>query len=101
MRRTSNSRSDYAHPAAVITGPVLSELRGLRLCTQGTLPDIVHETYEATCVTENDYTATTIQNGYAGENAGSIRNMPVEAMTLPAKARWRAASDKEVASLKK
>ena len=101
MRRNAHNRSDSAHLAAVATGPALSELRGLRLYTKETLPDIARETYGADSAVEYAYAATTIQSCSAGENAEITPNTFKEAMTLPAKAQWKAASDKEMASLKK
>ena len=100
VRHTANSRSDSAHLAAITTGPALSELRGLRLYTKETLPDIAHETYGADSAVEYAYAATIIQSCSAGENAEIIPNTFEEAITLPAKAQWKAASDKEMASLK-
>ena len=66
-----------------------------------TLPDIAHEVYGADSAVEYAYAATNVQNCSAGEKAEIIPNNFKEAMTLPAKAQWKAASDKEVASLKK
>ena len=83
------------------TGPALSELRGLRLYTKEALPDISHETYGADSAVEYAYAATTIQSCSAGENAEITPNTFSEAMNLPAKTQWKAASDKEMASLKK
>ena len=44
---------------------------------------------------------TNVQRYSVGEKMEVIPNTSKEAMTLPAKAHWKAASDKEVASLKK
>ena len=44
---------------------------------------------------------TNVQRYSVGEKMEVIPNTFKEAMTLPAKAHWKAASDKEVASLKK
>ena len=101
MRRNAHSRSDSAHPAAIATRPVLSELRGLRLYTKETLPDIAHGTYGADSAVENAYAATIIQSCSAGENAEITPSTSKDAMTLPAKSQWKAASDKEMASPKK
>ena len=43
VRRIAHNRSDSAH--AIATGPELPDLRGLRLYTKETLPDIAHEIY--------------------------------------------------------
>ena len=84
-RRNVHNRPDSAHLATIATGPVLSELRGLRLQTKETLPDIAHETYAADSTVECTYAAKTIQSCSAGKNAEIIPNTLKEAMTLPAK----------------
>ena len=86
VRRNAHNRSDSAHLAAIATGPALSELRGLRLYSKETLPDIVHEAYGADAAVEYAYATTTIQSCSAGENAGITQNTFKQAMTLPAKA---------------
>ena len=98
VRRNAHNRSDCAHPAAIATGPAMSKLRGLRLYTKEVLPDIAHETHGAIGYA---YAATTIQSCSAGENAEITPNTFNEAMTLPVKVQWKAASDKEMSSLKK
>ena len=100
-RNTHNNRSDSAHLEAIATGPTLSEIRGLRLYTKEILPDIAHETYGADSAVEYAYAAPTIKRCLAGENAELTPKTFKEATTLPAKAQWKAASDKELASLKK
>ena len=82
-RRNVHNRSDSAHLAAIATGPVLSELRGLRLYTKETLPDTAHETYGADSTVEYAYAATTNQSCSTAE---ITPNNLKEAMTLPAKA---------------
>ena len=52
VRRNAYNRSDFAHVEAIITGSALSELRGLRLYTNETLPDVVHETHGADSAVE-------------------------------------------------
>ena len=99
--RNAHNRSYYSHPAAIATGPALSELRGLRLYTKETLLDIAHETNGADSALKHAYDATTIQSCSAGENGEITPNTFKEAMTLPAKAQWKAASDKEMLSRKK
>ena len=64
------------------------------------MPDIAHETYGADSAIGYVYAATVTQSCLAGENAEITSNTFKEAMTLPAKVQWIAASDKEVASLK-
>ena len=69
MRRSAHNRSDSAHLATIVTGPVLSELRRLRLYTKEALADIAHETYGVDSAVEYAYAATTVQSCSAGENA--------------------------------
>ena len=82
----THNRSDSSHLAAITTGPALSELRGLRLCTEKILPAIAHETHGVGFAVEYVYTATTIQSCSAGENAEIFPNTFEEATTIPAKA---------------
>ena len=99
-RRIVHNRSDSAHLVTIATGRVLSKLRWLRLYTKETLPDIAYETYGADSTVEYAYAATIVQSCSAGENAEITSNTFKEAMTLPAKAQGKAASGKEMASLK-
>ena len=64
------------------------------------VPDIAHETHGAESAVEYAYAAINVRNCSVGENMEVIPNTFKQAMTLPAKAQWKAASDKEVASLK-
>ena len=100
VRRNAHNRLDSSHLAAIATGPALSELRGLRLYTKETLPDIAHETYGADSPVEYAYAAAIILTCSAGENAEIAPNTFKEAMTLPAEMQWKAALDKEMSSLK-
>ena len=52
VRHNAHNRSYCAHLAAIATGPALSELRVLRLCTKETLPGIAHETHGADSAVE-------------------------------------------------
>lgn len=54
---------------AIATCPALSELRGLRLYRQATLPDVAHETNRADPVVKYAYAATNVQCRLATENA--------------------------------
>ena len=89
-----------AHLAATITGLTLSESRGLKIYNKMSLPDIAHETNGAESAVEYAYAATNVRNCSAGENMEASPNKFKQTMTLPAKAQWKAASDKKVASLK-
>ena len=60
VKRNVHNRSDSSHLAATTTAPALSELRGLRLYTEETLPDIAHEMYRADSAVKYAYAATTI-----------------------------------------
>ena len=85
VRRSPDNHSDYAHLAAITTGPALAELRGLRLYTKEIPPDMAHETYGADSATGYTYAAMTNQSYSAGENAEIIPKTSEEAMTLPPK----------------
>lgn len=74
---------------AITTGPALPELRGLRLHTRETLPDIAHETYKAEATIEYTYAATAIQSCSVRENAAIIPSTFKEAMCLLAKAKCK------------
>ena len=95
------SANDSAYLAEVATDSTLSELRRLGLYTKALLPDVVHQTNKAESVVEYAWATTNVQRYSVGEKMEVIPNTFKEAMTLPAKAHWKAASDKEVASLKK
>ena len=93
--------NDSAHLAEIATASTLSEHRRLGLYTKALLPDVVHQTNKAESVVECACATTNVQRYSVGEKMKVIPNTFKEAMTLPAKAHWKAASDKEVASLKK
>ena len=95
------SANDSAHLAEIATDSTLSELRRLGLCTKALLPDVVHQTNKAESVVEYACATTNVQRYLVGEEMEVIPNTFKETMTLPLKAHWKAASDKEVASLKK
>ena len=87
--------------AEIATDGTLSELWRLGLYTKVLLPDVVHQTNKAESVVEYACATTIVQRYSVGEKMEVIPNTFKEAITLPAKAHWKAASDKEVASLKK
>ena len=93
--------NDSAHLAEIATASTLSELRRLGLYTKALLPDVVHQTNKAKLVVEYVCATTNVQRYSVGEKMKVIPNTFKEAMTLPAKAHWKVASDKEVASLKR
>ena len=93
--------NDSAHLAEIATDGTLSELRRLGLYTKALLPDVVHQTNKAESVVEYACATTNVQRYSMGEKMEVISNAFKEAMTLPAKAHWKAASGKEVASLRK
>ena len=92
---------DSAHLAEIATDSTLSELRRLGLYTKALLPDVMHQTNKAESVVEYACATTNVQRHSVGEKMEVIPNTFKEAMTLPAKAHWKAASDKKAASLKK
>ena len=95
-RRANNS----AHLAEIATDGTLSELRRPGLYTKALLPDVTHEN-KAESVAEYACATTNVQRYSVGGKMEVIPNTFKEALTLPAKAHWSAASDKEAASLKK
>ena len=95
------SANDSAHLAEIATDSTLSELRRLGLYTKALLPDVVHQTNKAESVVGYACATTNVQRYSVVEKMEVIPNTFKEAMTLPAKAHGKAASDKEVASLKK
>ena len=95
------SANDSAHLAEIATDSTLSKLRRLGLYTKVLLPDVVHQTNKTESVVEYACATTNVQRYSVGEKMEVIPNNFKEAMTLPAKAHWKAASDKEAASLKK
>ena len=99
--RRECSANDSAHLAEIATDSTLSELRRLGLYSKVLLPDVVHQTNKAESVVEYACTTTNVQRYSVGQKMEVIRNTFKEAMTLPAKAHWKVASNKEVASLKK
>ena len=62
LKRNAISRPNSAQLAATITGPALSELRGLKLYTRMSLPDIAHETHRAESAVEYAYATTNVRN---------------------------------------
>ena len=93
--------NDSAHLAEITTDSTLSDLRRLGLYTKALFPDVVHQTNKAETVVEYACATTNVQRYSVGEKMEVIPNTFKEAMTFPAKAHWKAASDKEVANLKK
>ena len=93
--------NDSAHLAEIATDSTLSELRQLGLYTKGLLPDVVHQTNKAESVVEYACATTNVQKYSVGEKMEVIPKTFKEAMTLPVRAHWKAASDKEIASLKR
>ena len=93
--------NDSAHLAEIATDGTQSELRRLGLYTEALLPDVVHQTNKEESVVMYACATTNVQRYSVGEKMEVIPNTFKEAMTLPAKAHWKAASDKEVESLKK
>ena len=92
--------NDSAHHAEIATDSTLSKLRRLGLYTKALLPDVVDQTNKAESVVEYACATTTVQSYSVGEKMEVIPNIFKKDMTLPAKAHWKTAPDKEVASLK-
>ena len=71
LKRNANCRSNSAHLAAIITGPAISELRGLKLYTKRSLLDIAHETHGAESAVEYAYARTNVPKLFGGGEYGS------------------------------
>ena len=93
--------NDSAHLAEIAIDSTLSSLRRLGLYTKALLQNVVHQTNKVKSVVEYACATTNVQRFSVGEKMEVIPKTFKEAMTLPAKAHWKAASDKEVARLKK
>lgn len=101
--RNASYSSNSTHFVAITTENTLSLLRQLEVYTKTFLPDITHHIYEEESAGEYAHITTGISRRSAGKKAEIVMNSFKEAMTLSisAKAQWKAASDKEVASLEK
>ena len=86
--------------AEIANNSTLFKLWRLGLYTKALLPVIVHQTNKAESVVEYACATTNVQRYSVGEKMEFIPNAFKEAMTLPAKAHWKAALGKEVASPK-
>ena len=89
------SINDISHLAETATDSTLPELRRLGLYTKVFLPDVTHRKHESESVVENACATTNVRRYSAGEETDGVPNTFKEATTLPAKARWKVASDKE------
>ena len=85
--------NDSAHLSEIATDATPSELRRLGLYTKALLPDVVHQTNKAESVVEYACATTNVPRYSVGEKIEVIPNTFKEAMTLPAKAHWKAASN--------
>ena len=99
-RKVSN-HSSFAYLTAITTDGALSEFRELGLDTMAALLYIAQDTYKAKSAVEYAHATINVQSCSVGEKFEIIPNTFEHAMTLPAKLEWKAASIKEVASLKK
>ena len=99
--RKMNNHSNSSHLATIVTRSALSDLWGLGLYTKKNFPDVAHVMYRAESVVEYAYAVTNIQIRSERGKSEIFPNTFKEATTLPAKAQWKAAPDKEVASLKR
>ena len=93
---------NIATVAEIFEVRTLQRLKELELALPYCTGDIEHQTENATFNVEYSYVATNALGSFSvGENMGQIPNTFKEAMTLPHVARWKVASDKEIASLEK
>ena len=65
------------------------------------LPDVAHQTHGAESVVEYACATTYVERYSAGEETKVVPNTFKEVITLPAEARWKVISNKEVVHLKK
>ena len=80
----------------------LQRLSELKLGPSCYTEDITHQAENASFNVEYAYVATNALDSFSGgESKEQIPNTFKEAMTLPQAARWKLASDKEIASLEK
>ena len=89
-----------AHLAEIATDSTRSELRRLELFTKALRPGVVHQTDNAESVVEYACATTNFLRYSVGKKIEIISKSYIEAMTQPAKAPWKVASDKEVVRLK-
>lgn len=90
---TASRSLNSAHLATIATENTLAELRPLGIYIQAVLPDIARQTHAEASVVEHAYTTTSVHICSTGEKTEAIPDTYKEAMTLPAKEHWKAASD--------
>ena len=96
------TRSGTASLAALFEQRTLHNLRSLALYTNVEMQDIAHHLDNASLFTENAYVSTASTGNHSGGGDKlKVPNIFKEAMSLPQAARWKAAADKDIASLKK
>ena len=96
------TRSGTASLAARFEQRTLHNLRSLALYTNVETQDIVCHLENASFFAEYAHVSTaSVGNHSGGGNKLEVLNTFKEAMNLPQAARWKAATDKEIASLKK
>ena len=101
LGRHISNRSISAYLTAITSDRALSELRGLALYITKALLNIAHEIHETESSVEYAYAATYVQSRSMGKKSEIIQNTFKQAITLSTKLEWKAASDMEVASLKR
>lgn len=97
--RGTNCRSNSTPLAATATESTLSLLRQLGFYTKASLPYIVYHIFKQESILQYAYATTNISRRSAREKAEKFRNTFEETMTLLATTQWKAALDKEWASL--
>ena len=94
--------SDTASLAALFEQRTLHNLRSLALYTNVETKDITRHLENASLFVEYAYVSTVSAGNHSrGRNKLKAPNTFKEAMSLPQAARWKAATEKEIASLKK
>ena len=96
------TRSGTASLVALFEQRTLHNLRSFALYTNVETQDIAHHLENASLLAEYAYVSTASVGNHSGKgNKLKVPNTSKEAMSLPQAARRKAATDKEIASLKK
>ena len=96
------TRRGTASPAAVFEQRTLHNLHSLALNTNVERQDTAHHLENASLFAEYAYVSTASTGNHSGgRDKLKVPNTFKEATSLPQAARWKAAADKEIASLKK
>ena len=102
VRPNNNNNNNHATLEERFQSSTLHKLRQLGLYTNTGTPDTAHQLHAEVVVAGVAYTMTSTEPSCSGEGeSDSLPNTVEEAMGLPQDARWKTASDKDIASLEK